>query len=213
MKEKIQVSFTITEMFYSVQGEGINIGKPAMFIRFSGCNLNCSFCDTIHETNFTLKLDNLIDSILNSMYRYNCKLLVLTGGEPTLQDIDLLINALHDIDNKLQICIETNGTNVINVKNIFVTCSPKFPKFEINCIPNELKFIIDMNISDKKIYDIINRQYNSENYNILNIPIFLQPNGNDFRTIKIAHKYANYLVQYFPNLRLGIQMQKYYNLR
>ena len=66
----------INEIFYSLQGEGYHAGTPAVFVRFSGCNLRCPFCDTQHET-FSLMSD---EDILNEIVRYPATMVVLTGG-------------------------------------------------------------------------------------------------------------------------------------
>ena len=70
----------INEIFYSLQGEGYYTGTPAIFIRFSGCNLKCSFCDTQHEEG-TMMTD---DEIIAEVKKYPAVTVVLTGGEPSL---------------------------------------------------------------------------------------------------------------------------------
>ena len=70
----------INQIFYSLQGEGYHTGKAAVFIRFSGCNLKCSFCDTEHEEG-TLMSD---EEIIRTISAYPSNLVVLTGGEPAL---------------------------------------------------------------------------------------------------------------------------------
>ena len=81
----------INEIFYSIQGEGFHTGTPAVFIRFSGCNLNCSFCDTNHQEGKTMSLYEVI----NEVKRYpNARMVVLTGGEPSLFINQALIDAL-----------------------------------------------------------------------------------------------------------------------
>ena len=70
----------INEIFYSLQGEGTHTGTPAVFIRFSGCNLRCDFCDTFHEEG-TLMTD---EQILEAIAPYPAHTVILTGGEPSL---------------------------------------------------------------------------------------------------------------------------------
>ena len=70
----------INEIFYSLQGEGYHTGTPAVFVRFSGCNLKCSFCDTQHEEG-TLMTD---DEIIAEVSKYPAATVILTGGEPSL---------------------------------------------------------------------------------------------------------------------------------
>ena len=71
----------INEIFYSLQGEGHYTGTPAVFIRFAGCNLKCSFCDT----DFTSFTEMIEDDIVREIGQYPTNHIVITGGEPTLQ--------------------------------------------------------------------------------------------------------------------------------
>ena len=71
----------INEIFYSIQGEGYFTGTPAVFVRFSGCNLRCPFCDTEHKEGKMLSDDDIIAEI----NRYPALHVVLTGGEPCMQ--------------------------------------------------------------------------------------------------------------------------------
>lgn len=112
--------YPINEIFYSLQGEGVNAGCPAVFVRFSGCNLKCPFCDTDHHDATAMSADEIIECV--SGYT-PCRLVVLTGGEPSLYIDDNLIGLLcrHGYD----IAIETNGTNMIPDGINHVTLSPK----------------------------------------------------------------------------------------
>ena len=70
--------YKINEIFYSIQGEGINAGVPAVFIRFSGCNLSCPFCDTEHGEGNMMTADDIVAEVK----KYPARLAVVTGGEP-----------------------------------------------------------------------------------------------------------------------------------
>lgn len=109
----------INEIFYSLQGEGYHSGTPAVFIRFSGCNLKCSFCDTKHEEG-TYMSDN---EIIEAVSSFPANTVILTGGEPSLQIDDALIELLHKAGK--YICIETNGTHPLPSGIDWITCSPK----------------------------------------------------------------------------------------
>lgn len=112
--------FRINEIFYSLQGEGRWAGRPAVFIRFSGCNLNCSFCDTDFAKYKLFSASQIVDKALS----YGpCRFVVLTGGEPTLQVNAELIDLLHEAG--FYIAIETNGTHDVPKGIDWVTCSPK----------------------------------------------------------------------------------------
>lgn len=109
----------INEIFYSLQGEGFHTGCPAIFVRFSGCNLKCSFCDTKHEDGVMMSDDEIIERVKT----YPAKMVILTGGEPSLWIDDEFIERLHEAGK--YICIETNGTRKLPNGIDWVTCSPK----------------------------------------------------------------------------------------
>lgn len=111
----------INEIFHSLQGEGYNTGTACVFIRMSGCNLHCDFCDTQHEQGSMMSLPQIIEEVM----RYPlAPLIVITGGEPALQIDDNLISGLKASTGK-RIAIETNGTLPLPKGIDWVTCSPK----------------------------------------------------------------------------------------
>lgn len=112
--------YPINEIFYSLQGEGHYSGRAAIFVRFSGCNLQCPFCDTAHQKSVLMTLENII--ALVSEYPRGA-MVVLTGGEPSLYADNDLIDALHACGR--YIAIETNGTNPLPEGINWVTLSPK----------------------------------------------------------------------------------------
>lgn len=111
----------VNEIFYSLQGEGHFTGTPAVFVRFSGCNLKCPFCDTDHLPYTELSEQEIVESVA----KFGAKHVVITGGEPTLQLSASLVGLLHDRGFFVQ--IETNGSRRLPEScNIdWVTCSPK----------------------------------------------------------------------------------------
>lgn len=109
----------INEIFYSLQGEGFHTGTPAVFVRFSGCNLKCPFCDTQHEEG-TLMTD---EDILSKVQQYPASMVILTGGEPSLWIDERLIQLLHQAGK--YVSIETNGTRLLPQGIDWITCSPK----------------------------------------------------------------------------------------
>lgn len=109
----------INEIFYSLQGEGFHTGTPAVFIRFSGCNLKCSFCDTRHEAGKPMTDEEILEAIR----LYPTHIVILTGGEPSLWIDDAFIEKLHQAGK--YVCIETNGTHPLPSAIDWVTCSPK----------------------------------------------------------------------------------------
>lgn len=111
--------YKINEIFYSLQGEGYNTGTASVFIRFSGCNLRCAFCDTAHQDGTLMTAQQIVDEAMH----YPAPLIVLTGGEPSLFIDDQLIAALKTTGKR--IAIETNGTHPLPQGIDWVTLSPK----------------------------------------------------------------------------------------
>lgn len=110
----------INEIFYSLQGEGYHSGVPAVFVRFSGCNLSCPFCDTHHKEGKFMSDADIVETI----NRYPAKWVILTGGEPSLWIDNAFIETLHTATDKL-IAIETNGTRILPDNIDWITLSPK----------------------------------------------------------------------------------------
>ena len=151
------MSYSVKEIFYTLQGEGLRAGRPAVFCRFSGCNLwsgrevdrdaaICRFCDTdFVGVDGVLggkypDADLLANQILglwpqNSGHRY----VVLTGGEPSLQIDDALVDALHAIG--FEIAVETNGTLAVHPGIDWICVSPKAGAPWIQLHGHELKLV------------------------------------------------------------------------
>ena len=113
--------YRINEIFYSLQGEGYHTGTPAVFVRFSGCNLHCAFCDTQHQKGEVMSLQEIVDEV--NKYPI-APLLVLTGGEPSLFIDEAFVAELKQKTGK-KIAIETNGTRSLPNNLDWVTLSPK----------------------------------------------------------------------------------------
>lgn len=116
----------LAEKFYSIQGEALSIGKPAFFIRFSGCNLRCQFCDAKHS--WVKGKEYVINDIVKDIKRYPTNLVVLTGGEPLLHQ-DKIVKLARKLPRHV-FEIETNGTlvpfpNLSANENIRYNVSPK----------------------------------------------------------------------------------------
>lgn len=96
------MEYRVNSIFESVVGEGMNVGMFATFLRFSGCNSRCDFCDTQHEEHTVFSAEQ----VRNEVERLGNPLLVLTGGEPMLQVDEELLSVL----NRPFIAVETNGS-------------------------------------------------------------------------------------------------------
>ncbi|MDX9702459.1 MAG: radical SAM protein [Candidatus Auribacterota bacterium] len=103
------MDFYVHEIFKSIQGESSYAGFLCTFVRFAGCNLKCAYCDTVETQNSDIALSMSMEEILQSVNRLSCHLVLLTGGEPLLQNhIIPLCNELQRLN--YTILIETNGT-------------------------------------------------------------------------------------------------------
>jgi 7-carboxy-7-deazaguanine synthase len=165
------MTLKVNEIFYSIQGESSRAGCPTVFIRLSGCNLRCSYCDTKYA--YEDGKDMEMSQILEAIKEFDCHLVEITGGEPLLQEeTPALIVRL--LDDGYTVMFETNGSLDIGridgrcIKIIDVKC-PSSGEHEKNLFSNfekmnkndELKFVIetkeDYNYAKDQllIYDII----------------------------------------------------------
>ena len=102
----------VNEIFYSIQGESSFLGIPFVFVRLTGCNLRCSYCDTKYAYEEGEELT--VEQILKQVKKYKCSYVEITGGEPLLQDdTPFLVDSL--IDKGFNVLVETNGTKDVSV--------------------------------------------------------------------------------------------------
>ena len=116
------MKYDLVEIFESLQGEGRNMGRPCIFIRFAGCNLKCPWCDTDVSPRFTLSLEELVAEVKT----FRARSVVLTGGEPTIvKNMPELVAALKR--EGYWLAVETNGTNEPDWFAFvdYIACSPK----------------------------------------------------------------------------------------
>ena len=124
----------VNEIFYSLQGEGCFAGVPAVFVRFSGCNRCCEFCDT----DFAAFTEMEPGEILAEVRAYPARHVVITGGEPAMQITPEFVAMLKDAGFFVQ--IETNGSLPVPDNIDWVTCSPKARPWAIQRV-DELKIV------------------------------------------------------------------------
>lgn len=205
-----EMTYSIKEVFLTLQGEGAFAGRPAVFCRFAGCNLwsgieadragaRCTFCDTdFVGTNGPgggkfADAETLAKAIADCWPGGGQPLVVCTGGEPLLQLDQSLIDALHG--RGFQIAVETNGTLPVPGNVDWVCVSPKSVQDLVVRSGNELKLVFPQTDCRPESFESLNFQY-----------FFLQPmDGPD--QLENQQLAADYCLKH-PQWRLSIQMHK-----
>ena len=124
------IEIKVSEIFTSFQGEGPYIGTPATFLRLYGCNLNCQWCDTDISTYEMLSVDDVAEILITQMEFNNINLLVITGGEPTLQ-MEEIKRLIKELPEDIKIQLETNGSIFEYIPEIEYVISPKEDKEKV----------------------------------------------------------------------------------
>jgi len=184
-------TYRINEIFYSLQGEGFHTGTPAVFIRFSGCNLRCRWCDTNFSAFTLMTAEQIVTECMK--LQKNCMLL-LTGGEPALHADEALINMLHEA-GYTSVAIETNGTRPLPEGIDWVTCSPKEGTHVVLQEADEVKIVY----TGQDVEKWLTRIKSEHNY--------LQP-----CSLKNTKRIVSYILRH-PWWRLSLQTQKYIGMK
>lgn len=143
----------VMEHFYTLQGEGAHSGRAAYFIRLGGCDVGCHWCDVKDSWDAERHPLTNMDEIAKTAAEI-CKTVVVTGGEPTLWNLDFLTEKLHQYGASIH--IETSGAHPLTGNFDWITLSPKklaHPKSDVIEKADELKCIIynhdDFNFAEK----------------------------------------------------------------
>ncbi|MHA1798203.1 MAG: 7-carboxy-7-deazaguanine synthase QueE [Candidatus Helarchaeota archaeon] len=214
----------INEIFPSIQGEGNKIGLTSVFIRFSGCNLNCSYCDTAHEEGELMKVDQIIEIVEKMGFREVC----ITGGEPMIQ-LEELKRLVRELKHKGHtITLETNGTfydelfEEIDLVSFDIKLPSSKMESKLDLIPHlnpnntQLKFVIGNFEEDyKKAKEIINLDVisNKQRFSIIFMPVSkgrfaYTKSDNDF-----LEKLARRVLKDKLNVKVLPQLHKILNLK
>ena len=190
----------INETFLSLQGEGYFTGTPAFFLRFSGCNLDCPFCDTQHQSFSEMSEDEILREASSHEVRH----IVITGGEPALQLTQSLVDKLHEAGFFIQ--VETNGTLPLPEGIDWVTVSPKTAPLYLppgGEYPNELKLLYMGNGTDPEsvVSPLLGEGSKPR--------LYLQPldTGDEVRNRLILRDTIAYVLQH-PRWSLSLQTHK-----
>jgi len=200
-------TLNITEIFYSIQGEALEVGLPTVFIRLTGCPLRCGYCDTTYafKGNNPMNINQIIEKVREFPTHQVC----VTGGEPLAQkNVHLLLNDL--VKNKYQVSLETSGSIDISEVNHAVSIvmdvkTPSSGEEHQNLISNlqyikssdQIKFVIGDMDDFRWTEEFI--QNKSLEGNILISPVFGQVDLRDL---------ADWLMQSKIKARLQVQLHK-----
>lgn len=200
---KIKETLPIVEKFYSIQGEGFHTGKPAYFLRLGGCNILCGWCDVKESWNPNKHPQLTIAEIISAIAEYPAKSVVITGGEPLMNNLNNLCLALKEAE--IQTFLETSGTHEISGIWDWICLSPKEihpPLPDFYALADELKVIIDHNLS-------FNWAEECKKHVTESCKLYLQPEWNSVNIV--LPEIINYC-KLNPEWSISIQTHKYINI-
>jgi len=203
-------SLVINEIFHSIQGESSHMGLPCVFVRLTYCNLRCSYCDT--EYAFHAGTPMSIDSIVEKVVGYKCRLVEITGGEPLAQDnVHELMFRLCDLD--FEVLLETGGSLDIShvdnrVNRIMDIKTPSSGMEKKNLWENilhlkrtdEIKFVV----GDRRDFDFavaVIRKHNLED----RCPVLFSPVFGELAPRELS----GWILEEGLHARFQLQMHKY----
>jgi len=192
----------LMEEFYTIQGEGFHTGKAAYFIRIGGCDVGCHWCDVKESWNADLHPPTQTDLIISNAIKY-AKTVVVTGGEPSLWNLDYLTDNLNKKNIKTH--IETSGSHKLTGSWDWICLSPKkskLPLKEIYLKANELKIIVFNK------HDFIFAQEQARKVSS-NCELFLQPEWSNRK--KMTPLIVDFVMNN-PTWKISLQTHKYLNI-
>jgi len=202
-EETSTVALPVMEQFYSLQGEGYHQGKAAYFIRLAGCDVGCVWCDVKESWDAGKYPTSDVGSLSNEVQKTSAKIVVITGGEPLMYNLDTLTHELQNAGYKTH--LETSGAYPLSGEWDWICLSPKKFKAPLPGIlptANELKVIIfnrsDFNWAEKYAAQV------SES-----CKLYLQPEwdkASEMTPLIIDYIKAN------PKWELSLQIHKYINV-
>lgn len=194
----------VMEEFYSLQGEGINTGKPAYFLRIGGCEMGCFFCDVKESWDASKHSLTQVKDVVKRISDNPAKAVVITGGEPLLYNLDYLCAELHK--QNISLFLETSGSEPLSGTWDWICVSPKKnhpPKPEIMQIASELKIVI---FNDEDF------GWAEQNAKLVSheTALLLQPEWSNI------DKMLPIIIEYIlnnPKWRISLQSHKYMNIQ
>jgi organic radical activating enzyme len=194
----------LLEQFYSIQGEGLNTGKAAYFVRIGGCDLGCRWCDSKSSWDWEPDEWTPVEDILENVLKSGAESVVVTGGEPMIYNFDEFTRQCHA--KGIYLCLETSGAHPLSGKWDWICLSPKpqrkpLPVFY--SLANELKVII---FNEE---DFLWAEESSANVNA-DCSLLLQPEWSRF-----ADQTGRWVVDYVKThqkWRISVQTHKFLHI-
>lgn len=202
-EKKITVALPVMEHFYTLQGEGYHQGKAAYFIRLGGCDVGCVWCDVKESWDAEKHPKYEIQSLIDAIKKTPTEIVVITGGEPLMHNLDALTAALKEA--ALQTNIETSGAHPLSGNWDWICLSPKKFKAPLpGVLPhaNELKVVV-FNTSDFDWAEKYAAQVSSS------CKLYLQPEWD--KAAQITPLIIDY-IKNNPKWELSLQLHKYINV-
>ena len=193
----------LMESFNTIQGEGYFSGQSAHFLRIGGCDVGCHWCDVKESWDPNLHPLTEVDKIVDDIKKYSIKIVVITGGEPLMWNLEYLCKKLRNLN--LKIHLETSGAYNLSGEFDWICLSPKKnlkPLNEVQVIADELKVIVSNKNDIKWAIDQSNK-VNSD------CKLYLQPEWSKKEII--LPKIIDF-VSKNQNWRISLQTHKYMNL-
>ncbi|WP_255157423.1 7-carboxy-7-deazaguanine synthase QueE [Ferruginibacter sp. HRS2-29] len=193
----------VMEYFYTIQGEGFHQGRAAYFIRLGGCDVGCVWCDVKESWDADAHPKRSVDFLLEEVKKTPARLIVITGGEPLMHNLDELTNTLQQ--NGFETNIETSGSSPLSGSWDWICLSPKkfkAPLPEVIAAANELKVIV-FNRSDFKWAETYASQVPSS------CKLYLQPEWG--KATEMMPLIVDYIKEN-PQWELSLQLHKYINV-
>ncbi len=206
-----QHTLKISEIFPSIQGEGLRQGEPTLFVRLAGCNLKCDFCDTKYAwvSGKEMAVSCVLERIRKIHQNFPTRWVCLTGGEPLLQGVEVLVRSLKKESFKIQ--VETNATIYRPMAVSWYTVSPKPPKYlykpEYRKQAKEVKIIVTRGL-ELRVLQKLRQEFPEKT------PLLLQPQSNRKWSFNLAGKLLNQsLKENLKNIKLSVQLHRIYGWR
>lgn len=192
--------YPVMEHFYTLQGEGYHQGRAAYFVRLGGCDVGCVWCDVKESWDASLHPPMTVDEIISHISATPAEMVVITGGEPLMYDLEPLVDALQD--NGYSVHIETSGAYPLSGHPDWICVSPKkfkAPLPEVLLQAHELKVVVyhksDLDWAEKHAELVSPR-----------CRLYLQPEwsrNQDMTPLIVDH------IKRHPRWEFSLQMHKY----